>query len=193
MHFFLKNPGVRDANAHLETRARCPPDVLPPPSPSLLGAVVDASTSVGPPSWCCVGVPSNGGIITSPYRDSFFYADVWVSGNSRTYTWLFSHAFLHCSSLHSVPGPRGSHRKIPWHPTPTMYHQWPKWVKSAFGKLLIISDSQPKSGRTEKLIQRVTGECWKFVGESVQFGPSSSGNTLWLATTNFIIDCKVSV
>ena len=50
MHFFLKNPGVRDANAHLETRARCPPDVLPPPSPSLLGAVVDASTSVGPPS-----------------------------------------------------------------------------------------------------------------------------------------------
>ena len=27
--------------------------------------------------------------------------NAWVSGNFRTYTWLFSHAFLHCS--HSAP------------------------------------------------------------------------------------------
>jgi hypothetical protein len=38
---------------------------------------------------------------------------------------------------------RGSHRKIPRHPTPpTMYRQKPKWVKSGFGKSVIISPNQ---------------------------------------------------
>ena len=43
--------------------------------------------------------------------------------------------------------PRGSQRKIPKHPTPpTMYRQQPKWVKSAFGKSLIISLNQAGYG-----------------------------------------------
>ena len=43
--------------------------------------------------------------------------------------------------------PKGLHRKIPKHPTPpTMYRQQPKWVKSAFGKSLIISLNQAGYG-----------------------------------------------
>ena len=39
----------------------------------------------------------------------------------------------------------------PVDPTPpTMYHQQPKWVKSTFGKSLIISYYQPKSGRRQE-------------------------------------------
>ena len=28
--------------------------------------------------------------------------NAWVSGNSRTYTWLFSHAFLHTRGLYPI-------------------------------------------------------------------------------------------
>ena len=62
------------------------------------------------------------------------------------YLSLFIVTCCHVLLVDSLCWPRGSHQKIPCIPLP-MYHQQPKWVKSTFSKLLIISHYQPKSGR----------------------------------------------
>ena len=56
----------------------------------------------------------------------------------------------------------------PVYPTPpTMYHQQPKWLKSAFGKSLIISHNQPKSGRRREHsrieLQKNKSQCHMYI------------------------------